>query len=121
MELNIDPNTWARTKHKLRNAYILTEQSFQNVKLLDVICTIISDPAHRSELSPIIPIETQKLQLGYQVLAEIGGKVVTTTGYWEDIVDMTQKELDDDAMARVSQWVLALSIMEGKHLAMATN
>jgi hypothetical protein len=111
MEFEITPDSWVKTRHKLRKAYMLTEKSYPGVKLLDIICSIIAKPNGFGEVEPK---ETTGLQIGYQVIAEVNGQIVRTTGFWEEIVGMDQHEVDDEAMARVSEWVMALRILEGK-------
>lgn len=111
MEFEITPDSWVKTKHKLRKAYMLTELSYPGVKLLDIICSIVAKPGGFGEIEPK---ETTGLQIGYQVIAEVEGQIVRTTGFWEEAAHMEQSEIDDEAMARVSQWVMALKILEGK-------
>ncbi len=111
MEFDINPDSWVKTRGKLRKAYLLTEVKYPGVKLLDIICSIIADPNGFADTDPI---ETENLQLGYQVIAEVEGKIVRATGYWEEALNMDQSEIDDEAMIRVSQWVMALNIIEGK-------
>lgn len=111
MDFDITPDSWVKAKNKLRKAYMLTESFYPGVKLLDVICSIIAKPGGYFDTEPK---ETSDLQLGYQVIAEVEGKVVRTIGFWEEIISMDQNEIDDDAMSRVSQWVMALKILENK-------
>ena len=111
MEFEITPDSWVKAKHKIRKAYMLTELSYPGMKLLDVICSIVAKPSIYDDLESH---ETKDLQLGYQDLADVNGQIVTSSGYWEDAVFMEQHEIDDEAMARVSEWIMALRILEGK-------
>lgn len=112
--LDINTDTWLKTRHKLRKAYTITEEKFPGVKLLDVICIVMpSSRLYRDESFPD-PETVTELVFGYQVLAQINETVVTTTGFWNEAVEMDENETNEDAMFRVSQWVTALSIIEEK-------
>ena len=110
--LDITEEIWVKTKHKLRKAYALTEERFNQVKLLDVICMVM--PTQFTDPGFPEPQSVTGLQLGYQILAEVDGQLVTTSGFWDEAVHMDQTELDADAMFRVSQWVLALRVLGGR-------
>lgn len=112
--LDINTDTWLKTRHKLRKAYTITEEKFPGVKLLDVICIVMpSSRLYRDESFPD-PETVTNLVLGYQVLAQVNGTVVTTAGFWDEAVDMDELEVNEDALFRVSQWVTALGIIEEK-------
>lgn len=112
--LDINPDIYVKTKHKLRAAYTITEEKFPRVKLLDILCVIM--PSSRLYRDGVFPDtdSISELVLGYQIFAKVDGTVVTTSGFWDEVVAMSEEEVNEEAMFRVSQWVTALRVIEDK-------